>query len=171
MRGPRQRRIPARCVDDQEIGVLGGGKGGLEPRQLFVFRRARQPGTVGEGIRLDRKGGGRAVCLKPGTTIGQESGQRPLAQVQIHDRDRMAGLHQTCEQVDGKGGLARPALFIADNDDPGHPRLPTLDPRLTRADRTAGRLAPNGQRGRGDQVAPVDAQKSPALAAWQAAWT
>ena len=49
----------------------------------------------------------------------EEALHRALAQVQIDDRHRAPGVQQAGHDVDGQGGLARPALFVADHDDTG----------------------------------------------------
>src|SRR5690606_24858304 len=58
-----------------------------------------------------------AVGLGPGGAVGEETLQRALAQVQVDDGDLATGMKKAGRDVNGQGGLARPALFIADDDD------------------------------------------------------
>src|SRR5690606_20319606 len=59
------------------------------------------------------------VAGGPDGAVGGEFGHRPLAQVEVDDGHAAAGVQQAADDVDGEGGVARPALFVADDDDRG----------------------------------------------------
>ncbi len=117
VRGARQGRVAAGGVDQDDVrDGLRLGIGGLELRQLLDLV------SLGQGLAVAhvRHEGQRQVVTvgrRPGGAVREEALHRPLAQVQINNCNLAARVQQAGDDVDGQGGLAGPALFIADDDD------------------------------------------------------
>ncbi|MNN37728.1 hypothetical protein D3C81_1516900 [compost metagenome] len=117
MRGARQGRVAAGRVDQDDVRhALRLGIGGVKARQLLGLVGLGQ-GLAVAHVRHDRHGQGLFVGRRPRPTVGEEALHRPLTQVQVDDGDLLARVQQAGDDVNGQGGLARPALFIADDDD------------------------------------------------------
>ncbi len=103
-------------VDQHIVGGLGRVEHCLEPGQGL---RLTQLGEFGAGQVLHGHGRLDAVGLQPRPAMGEEMGHGLLAQVQVEDRELGAGMQQGRGDMDRQGGLARPALLVADDDDLG----------------------------------------------------
>ena len=143
MRLTGQKRIAARRVDDDEVEFLFllrqefGEMSAVVGRGLVERLRLRAV----EGKRDGHREPGLSACVPIGAVL-EMARETPLPRIEIDRRHALAEPRQRHGKMDGRRGLARPALLIADDDDVGAPAAHALVP-LSRANNQSRSLESN----------------------------
>ncbi len=87
----------------------------FEVFRLFGFSGVEVAGLAGVDAGNFGHWQRRARVADPARAVFDIAGERTLADVEIHDPDGHAHAQKADAQVHRDGGLARPALFVADN--------------------------------------------------------
>ena len=120
MGGAADGRVASGGVDQDEVGLFARlGERLLEAGEGLGVGGLGERGPVGAERMLDGHGRDDIVGVQPGPAMGEEVAGGLLAQVQVQHGDPGVGVKQCGGGMNGDGGLAGPALFVADHDDAG----------------------------------------------------
>ena len=124
MRQPHQIAVGAGRIDHDEVeGALDRADGIHELLEFGVLVVGDLHGLAELDAAVHRHFEVEPGAARPGGAVVDVAGEALLAAVEVDGGDALAGLQQGNGDVQGGGGLARPALLVAQHDHMGRAGL------------------------------------------------